>query len=157
MWRKLAGKLRNTLTNRTLPQVDVLHKSQSTTEFTAAQLVAQQKLKDSVSSLSKSHIEATVTVEQIVELNNRPLSELSQEQLVLLGNVLYNGIEGTIKPDDKRTLEVWEEAGRKGNVEAKYNSAMMIREGRGTAPNSADAFKRFLELVQEHNISIAQV
>jgi len=87
--------------------------------------------------------------------------ELSTEQLEELGRALYEGAAsepGTtvdLPKDEALAVQVWRSAAQRGSVEASYSLAVCIREGRGCAKDSKDAFERMLELAEKKNYHLA--
>jgi len=88
--------------------------------------------------------------------------ELSTEQLEELGRALYEGAPapepgGTVDlpKDEVLAVQVWRCAALRGSIEASYSLAVCIREGRGCAKDSKDAFERMLELAEKKNYHLA--
>ncbi len=152
MWRKIASSFRNI--GKQAPAI--VHPTSvvnGAVAPSAKKLAAEEAYKQSFNTLSaKYSTPATQShLMKILDLNNKPLSELSLDQLEKLSDIYNKGIDGVVEPNVPRAIEIWTEAIKKGSIDSKYKRALCLYEGIGTPPNELFGCQQMLEIAELSN------
>lgn len=80
---------------------------------------------------------------------------VTTEQLEELGRAYYEGGSEALEKDEAMAVAVWRAAADRGSVEASYSLAVCLREGRGCAKDSNEAYARMLLLAEKNSYHLA--
>lgn len=149
MWRRvtgyLASKIPKVFTNPNSPPVFI----------NETHVKARMDLKSAIDELrginsNEFHIKNLNFTDVNLSQNKFSVSELES-----VAEAYY---EGKGFPQDiNRALEIWNICASKGSVNARYCIAMCKREGRGIEKNVEECYQILLNLIKDHNHSMAHV
>ncbi len=156
MWRKIANSFRTIGKQAPANIKDGTHPvnvMKSVATPTAEKLAAEEAYKRSFNDMSAKYSSpsAKAHLMKLLDLNNKPLSELSLDQLEKLSDIYNKGVDGVVESNIPRAIEIWTEAIKKGSTDSKYKRALCFYEGIGTPPNEVFACQQMLEIAELSN------
>jgi len=141
----LASKISNVFTNTNSSPVGI----------NETHVKARMNLKSAIDELRGSNNEEFHIKKMKFTDINLSQKEYSVNELESLAEAYYEG-KG-LPQDINRAIEIWNICASKGSVNARYCIAMCKREGLGIEKNAEECYKSLLDLIKDHNHSMAHV
>lgn len=150
MWRQLGKQLERFLQRGSVPTAKAVAQNNSE---------AHNALREAVRDLSKGQSLPLTRkpTPVLLDWNSKKVDELETEQLEELARIHFEGDGVNFEKSPSKALSFWEEAAKRGSIDARYSKAVCYRDGVGTKKDVERGFVEMLQLAKDENYHLANV